>query len=205
MRSKEWYERRIFALLYIVTVPLFTLLFGIIRNPVNYTLSRIGYMLQYRTSFILWGVVTGFLLVGYVLHIYKKAHYNNYTSKNLLYLSYAFLFLTVLIPAAREADPFMHALHIGATALFVGCLLASIIMFIRDLHRRMQTRRYLPAILLAICIDIPLAMLIGYGKLTGVAEITFFVCLTTFLVTTDVFLMRSKNLFAQLHPAKAQQ
>jgi hypothetical protein len=193
MKKTEIFEKRIFALLYLITVPIYTLSFGLIKNPIDFTLSQIGYLLKYRTLFIIWGILTGFLLMAYVINIYKRSQFYSRTAKVFVYLSYLFLILTVIVPAAKYTDRVLFYIHLACAALFVTCLLLSMILFVRHLCRNTIIKNRLPILLITACITIPFAVLIAYGKLTGVAEMVFFACVTGVLIVADIKLFRLKK------------
>ena len=83
-RGKRIVAKSLFATVSIALVPIFTISFGFKESPIKYTLSNIGNFFSYRINFIIWGVATGALLVGYILYTYSKARYYNQRSKKFL-------------------------------------------------------------------------------------------------------------------------
>ncbi len=193
MKKTDVFEKRIFALLYLITVPIYTLSFGLQKDPIDFTLSQIGYLLPYRPAFIIWGVISGFLLIAYLMHIYNRASYFSRTAKVILGLSYIFLLLTVIVPAAKYTDRFLYLVHLISAGLFVGCLLVSMIMFAAYLCKNTVIAKNLPIIVMTACILIPFAVLLMYGKLTGIAEMVFFACVTTAILIADVKLLKMQK------------
>jgi hypothetical protein len=195
MKRTEILEKRIFALLYLITVPIYTFTFGLIKNPIDFTLSQIGYLLRYRTPFIIWGIITGFLLMAYITSIYKRAQFFSRPANIMLALSFVFLVITVLVPAAKYTNKFMFTVHLISAALFVTCVLMSLILFARHICKNTVISNRLPIMLMAFCIAVPLTVLIAYGKLTGIAEMTFFACVTAVLIVADIKLLRLKKAY----------
>ncbi len=193
MKKTDMFEKRIFALLYILTVPIYTLSFGLLKDPIEFTLSQIGYLMRYRVAFIVWGVVSGFLLIAYLMHIYKRAMYFSRAAKLILGLAYLFLLLTVVVPAARYTDRVLYYIHLVCAGLFVGCLIISMIMFVRYLCKNTVIAKNIPIVVMTACIVIPFSVLLVYGKLTGVAEMVFFACVTAAMIIADVKLMKLKK------------
>ena len=173
------------VILALIAVCAYTVWFGTIKNPVDYTMSTIGNYFGQRTGFILWGAVTGILLVACISHIYKTAGCNDVSSDRFLALSFAFLILTVLIPNVKEISWTFFFIHVAASVLFACSLLISIVFFMRYLYLKKRSLYQKTLKLLIVCIAIPLAIIAGYGKLTGVAEISFFVCISLFLLVIN--------------------
>ncbi len=193
MLIKRVLNNRLFSLFSIVPVPIHTLMFGTIKSPVDFTLSKIGSSLDYRAQFIFWGILTGLLLTLYVLYTFKKAGYNNKTSKILLILSYICLVLTVLSPARRELMDIWLYMHFIMCAFFVSFLLLTFYKFLRHLniHHRATYRQSIFFFILAIIL--PLTLLIAYGKLTGIAEIVFILLISLFLIVVNVGLHKNQE------------
>ncbi len=124
------YEDR-FALITTLIISVITLSFGTRESPFDYTLSMIGNRFEARLEFIVWGVVTAFLLILYVLHLFKLGAFKNKKARKHLIRSGVFLILTVLIPAIEELWPILHKLHALCGALFGLSLVISIYYFIK--------------------------------------------------------------------------
>lgn len=186
--------KKILAATALFVVCAFTLWFGTIKNPIDFTMSKIGNYLSYRPIFILWGIMTGLLLVYSVSHMYERAGYYNKHSHNLLAVSYAFLVLTVLVPCMKESLEVLYYIHLACSFLFAAMILISIIRFMRYLYY-VKNDLFVKAIkVLGVCMALPLGLLIMFGKLTGIAEIAFFVCISVFLAATNIHLAKAHRL-----------
>jgi len=191
MLAKRILTKRLLAFLCILTVPAYTILYGTMKDPIKYTLSKIGNYFPYKSNFILWGIITGLLLAGYVLYIYKKAGYEDKLSKRFLFLSYVFLIVTVFVPNIKETMEFLFYIHVVTSILFAACLLMSIILFMRHLYFK-KSKIYSKAFWAFIfSVGIPAAILIAFGGLTGLAEIAFFVCISAFLLAINAYLNKA--------------
>ena len=126
MKNREIVLGSVLASLAIVFMPLYTLWFGTLQNPFEYTLSMIGNRFDMMTEFIIWGVVTGLLIVFYLLHLYRKVEYRDKKARRFLVYSNIFLVLTVLTPAVEEVNSLTHKLHFLVGSLFALFLSLSI-------------------------------------------------------------------------------
>lgn len=188
---KKIQKNKLLALLCILTVPIYTLLFGITKDPVRYTLSKIGNYFTFRTDFIIWGLLTGLLLAFYVLYVFDKAKYKNKTAKRFLFLSYIFLIITVLVPNFKGTFEFY--IHVAASLLFGACLLMSIALFMRHLYIKQNKVFSKSFWFLVLSMLLPIAILIIYKKPTGVLEIAFFISISSFLAAVNVYLNNHKK------------
>ena len=199
MKTKN--ARKILAAAALIAVCAFTLWFGTIKNPIDFTMSKIGNNFSYRPIFILWGIMTGLLLVYSVSHMYERAGYYNKHSHNLLAVSYAFLVLTVLVPCMKETMEFLYYVHVAFSFLFPTVMLISLFRFIRYLYLVKYNVFKKAVKILSLCMAFPAGLLLTYGKLTGVAEISFFVCISIFLAAINVYLAKAHRLSAQTNSA----
>ncbi len=176
-----------FAFLSVVTVPVYTIIFGTKESPFDYTLSNIGNFFDYNTSFILWGIVTGTCLAGYLLYTFTKLDYKNRKAKRYLISSNVFLFLTVITPAIKDIMPFWHFMHVIYSGLFALFLIVSIMLFVQyfsEVNKRLGKLAYS---LLTATVAIPVLTLFFMG-LNGVVEILFFICISVFLLVLNIIL-----------------
>lgn len=182
---------KLLALLCILTVPIYTVLFGIRKDPSIYTLSKIGNYFTFKTDFVIWGILTGLLLAFYVLHIFRKADYENKMAKRFLFLSYVFLIITVLVPNFQGTIEFY--IHVTASLLFGACLLVSIILFIRHLYLKKNNIFSKSLWFLIISMILPVILLFIYQKPNGVLEIAFFISISASLIAMNVYLSTHKK------------
>jgi cell division protein FtsW (lipid II flippase) len=192
-RDKRIIAKSIFAVISITLVPIYTIVFGFKESPIKYTLSNICNFFDYRLSFILWGIITGSLLVSFILFTYQRAKYNNARSKRFLILSDIFLVLTVLTPALRDAMRFWYYVHTFSAALFALFLVASLLFFMHYLSVNNKKVYSKSLFFLLAAVGIPVSMLFVFDGLTGLAEIAFFVCISIFLLLLNVYLSKEQK------------
>jgi len=179
--------KALFAFLSILIVPIYTIKFGTIESPFEYTLSNIGNFFGHNTSFVLWGIVTGICLAMYLLYTFKKLDYTNKKSRGYLIASNVFLLLTVLTPAMKDIMPFIYFIHVVNSILFPLFLIASIMLFVQYFSIRNKRFGKLAYALLLATVATPILMLFFMG-LNGLVEILFFVCISIFLLILNILL-----------------
>jgi len=175
-----------FALFALLIIPLYTYLFATKESPFYYTISMIGNQFDYRMGFIVWGVITGFLLTFYIGRLYVLKSFKNARGHRLLIWSHVFLILTVAIPAVDHL-PFLKKLHMVMAVLFGLSLLTSLYLFIRYLGEIDQRISLKSSWMLLIVLGGSLGLFFLLGN-TGVFELFFFFSLTIFLVILKYWL-----------------
>ncbi len=164
----------------IIIIPLYTFWFGTQQNPFNYTLSMIGNRFDRMTEFIIWGIVTGLLLVFYISTLFKRASYKDKRSRRLLIYSHIFLVLTCVTPAIEEVNAFTHKLHALFGTLFAVSLCLSLYFFIRFLRlRHEQIASKITYYFLFVVLGSVLMMVV-FGN-SGIFELFFFLTLSVLL------------------------
>ncbi len=192
-KQKRFVAKGIFAALSIAFVPINTLIFGLKKSPVEYTLSNIGNFFDYRVNFIIWGVVTGLLLIGFIGFTFRKAQFEHNKAKRYLILSYVFLILTVLTPALRDQMQFWFMVHNVTATLFALFLVASLLFFMHYLSENNKKVYSKSLFSLLFSIGFPVLLLILFGRITGLAEIAFFVFISGFLMLLNIYLNREQR------------
>jgi len=189
-RLSQGYMRYL-AIFAILVIPTYTFLFGTKESPFYFTLSMIGNLVEYRTGFIIWGVVTGLLLTFYIYRLYVLKAFYHPKAKKLLFGSLLFLVLTVLIPAVEEL-PFLRKLHAVMAVLFALSLTASLYLFIRYLAAIDQQITLRSTWMLFSIVGISVGLFFILGS-TGIFELFFFLSLSIFLVLLKVWLRPYQN------------
>jgi hypothetical protein len=192
-KEKRIVAKSIFAAISIALIPIYTIYFGFLESPTKYTLSNIGNFFDYRINFIIWGVVTGGLLVGFILFTYRKARFNNQRAKRFLIVSDIFLVLTVATPAFHESLRFWYYIHLLSATLFPLFLVASLLFFMHFLSVNNRKVYSKSLFFLMFSVGFPVSLLFVFGKLTGLAEIAFFVCISGFLALLNIYLSREQK------------
>ena len=176
-----------------IAVCIYTVWFGTIKNPVDYTMSTIGNYFDHRPVFILWGAVTGILLVACISYIYRAAGCRDISSDRFLAMSYAFLIMTVIVPNIKESSYFLFCVHVATSVLFAGSLIISIAFFMRHLYLEKRSLYNKALKLLILCVAIPLGIIAAYGKITSLAEMAFFVLVSVFFTSLYIIMAAKKK------------
>lgn len=184
---------RYLALFALIVIPLYTWLFAIKESPFYYSMSMIGNQFDYRLNFIVWGVITGFLLTFYIARLYVLKSFEHPRAHKLLFWSHIFLVLTVAIPAVEHL-PFLKTLHILMAVFFGLSLIASLYLFIRYLGAINEKVSIRSTWILFLVLGGSIGLFFILGN-TGVFELFFFLSLTIFLAILSKWLNLSEDRF----------
>lgn len=181
------------AAIAIILIPVYAISFGFKQNPFTYTFSMIGNQFEQMTEFIIWGAVTGGLLVFFIGWLFKHAAYKEKKARRLLIWSNVFLVLCVATPAIREIDPITHKLHALWGGLFGVSLCMSVYFFIK--HLIATNKNISPRTLMYYNIVVfgSIGCYILFGN-TGVFELFFFITLSILLMALGRWLDPGKDI-----------
>lgn len=171
----------------------FTILFGTLESPFDYTLSNIGnhFSMEYRLLFIIWALTCALAIQFAIISLIKLEEFTHKYCTTFVILASISLIATGLVPAVIEDNPFWHAIHTitsGLTALF---LLLSLVPFVKHLSRENPRLRAIIAIWFSVIWAGSILLLIFFGK-TGMFEIWFFVSNILFLLYLSLILYEEK-------------
>jgi len=184
---------------FIISIPLFTLWFSFNKSPFEYTLSMIGNLFDFKSKFIIWGIITGILLLITIYNIYKRYEFKDRRSFRYLLFAVIFLVLTVLTPTIDntfvEGDhelvdydvtaPFLLNFHNAFAILFSLFLMLSLFLFSKYLSSY-DKEIYLKSFnWFLITLGGSILMLFLFG-MTGVFEVYFFIFLSIFLLILNI-------------------
>ena len=181
------------ATIAIILIPVYTIFFGFKQNPFTYTFSMIGNQFEQMTEFIIWGAITGGLLVFFIGWLFKQAAYKDKKARRMLIWSNVFLVLCVATPAIKEIDPVLHKFHALWGALFGILLCMSVYFFVRHLIE--TNKKISPKALMYFNIVIfgSMGCLLIFGN-TGVFELFFFITLSIFLMVLGKWVAPEKEI-----------
>lgn len=184
---------RILVMSFLLFALVFTIIFGTLESPFDYTLSNIGnhFNSEYRLLFIIWSLTCALAIQFAIIALIRLEEYKSKTCTVFVALATVSLIATGIIPAVLEDQPFWHAVHTitsGLTALF---LLLSIIPFVRFVSRENPRLRIVIAVWLGIVWLGSIFLLIFLGK-SGIFEIWFFVSNILFLLYLSLILFEEK-------------
>lgn len=179
--------KSLFAILSLLLIPVYTLIFGTKENPWENTLSGIGNSFDHRLSFIIWGIITGMAILYLSLYIFEKMDFRDKRAKRYLIFSQSFLVLTVFTPGLKSIFPVWHFLHVIMSGLFAIFFIISILLFIQYLSKSNQRLSKTTLSLFISCVGVSIVALFITG-LNGVVEILFFIGITIFLALLRIIL-----------------
>lgn len=189
---KNHAAQTVFAVLSLLLIPVYTLIFGTKENPWEYTLSNIGNIFDHRLSFIIWGIITGMAILYYTIYIFERMDFMSRNARRYMVASQVFLVLTVLTPALKIAFPFWHFIHVIFSGLFALFLVISLLLFIQFLAKNNQRLSKRVLVLLMSCVGISILALFFMG-LNGIVEILFFVGIFIFLTILTFILNKFRK------------
>ena len=166
-------------ILAIIMILFGTYLFGTKASPLQYTFSMIGNKLGHRLSFVIWGVVTGLLLIFCVKKLYDFKSFKDTRATKLLVWSYIFLLLTVFIPTL-ETLPILKKIHLVTGVAFGISLMISLFLFLQFIHESNQELYNSSMVLFNIVLFGSIGLYFIVGN-TGIFEFFFFYTLSIFL------------------------
>lgn len=186
-------KQRVYIMSFLLFALVFTIVFGTLESPFDYTMSNIGnhFNSQYRWMFIIWALTCGFAIQTAIISLIRLENYQSKYCTIFVGLATASLIATGITPAVVEDYPFWHAIHTitsGLTALF---LLLSLVPFVRYISRENPRLRIVIAIWLLVIWAGSILVLIFFGK-TGMFEIWFFVSNIIFLLYLSLVLFEEK-------------
>ena len=115
---------------------LFTVIFGTLQNPFQYTFSKIGNRFDNRILFVFWAIFTGGAIQTSILALFRLEHYKSKFAYKFIVLGTVFLVLSAIIPALAETYPIWTWLHVITAGLYGIFLSLGIAPFIRFVSRQ---------------------------------------------------------------------
>lgn len=133
---KEKNLKKLLLIFSIFIVPIHTILLASNASWLKVSLSVVGYELDRQTSFVIWGVVTGFLFLVYLNLIYKTTRFENRALKRLNFIAFILMVFAVTTPYLPELFPLKAFLHIVFAVLSPVCMIISLGIFIFTYMRK---------------------------------------------------------------------
>lgn len=180
--------RRIVIMSLLVSALLFTVVYGTIENPFQYTFSMIGnrFDIGNRILFIVWAGYTGFAIQSSVLALFSIEQYKNKRHYRYIYIATVFLIITALSPSLDHLQ-FWTKIHLytaGLFALFLTLGFYPFIIWVARNNPRLQRTVY---VWLGITWGGGLTWYFLLGN-TGTFEIWFFGFFILFLLYLSLML-----------------
>lgn len=174
-------REKMVVLLSVLSSLIFTLIFACLKNPFNYTFSKIGNYFGYRGLYISWGILTGFCFQFAGLKLFKLTRYNKLYAYIALSLASFFLIVTTLIPSIQGKWPTLHILHKWTTFFYVMSMITAFHSFFIFLAQQRSNLIIILRNWQLIILSGSIASLLIQGQ-TGIFELWFFLGLGTLLI-----------------------
>jgi len=180
---------RITVMALLLSALVFTVIYGTLEDPFQYTFSKIGnrFNPSLRVVFIIWSIYTGVAIQTSILALFRLEQYTNKWAYRFIISSVLFLILTSALPSLDEW-PFLQDMHIFTGAIFALCITLGVVPFMRWVAKenlRLQRSVY---IWLSIIWVGSVSIMFLFGN-TGLFELFFFISFIVYLlyITLSLF------------------
>jgi hypothetical protein len=185
-------RRRLWLMSFLLAALLFTVIYGTIQDPFQYTFSKIGnrFSLGNRVLFITWAITTGTIIQASVLALFTIEKYKKKMEHIFLLLSVVFLVISSLSPSLPEL-PFwtwVHLITAGLFALFLTLGFYPFAIWVARENPRLTKTIY---VWLGITWGGGSFWYISLGN-TGVFEMWFFTSIIIFLLYLSLTLFEER-------------
>lgn len=204
IQNKLLIERRtrVTVMALLLSALIFTIIYGTLQNPFQYTFSKIGNRFDpsLRVIFIVWSAYTGVAMQASILALFRLEDYKNKWGYRFIVIGVIFLILTAVLPSLDEW-PFWQDMHIVAGVIFALFITVGVIPFMRWVARENIRLRRTVYIWIGIIWIGSISFMLIFGN-TGLFELFFFCTFIIFLlyITMSLFeeqiIKRSINLLS---------
>ena len=175
-------NKRMFIMTLLLSALIFTIIFGTMENPFQYTFSKIGnrFSVENRVLFIIWAAYTGFAIQSSILGLFSVEKYKNKFHVSFILIGTVFLLFTAAAPSLDHL-PFwtwVHLITAGLFALFITLGFTPFIIWVARQNPRLTRVIY---IWLAVTWGGGIFWYFAFGN-TGMFEIWFFTFFIIFLL-----------------------
>jgi len=181
IQKKLLIERRtrITVMSFLLSALIFTIIYGTLENPFQYTFSKIGNRFDpsLRVIFIVWASYTGFAIQASIIALFRLEEYKNRLHYIYIIVAVVFLVFTALAPSLDHL-PFWIWVHIITGMLFALFITMGFLPFMRWVARENIRLRRTVYVWFGISWGGSLSFAFILGN-TGVFELFFF---TTFII-----------------------
>lgn len=183
---------RFIMLTLLLVALMFTLIYGTIENPFQYTFSKIGnrFNITNRVWFIVWAISTGTIIQVSIVTLFKLENYKNKRQSWFVISGSIFLVMSSLAPSLPDL-PFWTNIHLITAGLFALLLTMGFFPFAFWVARENPRLRRIIYIWLTITWGGGSFWYITLGN-TGMFEMWFFVFIIVFLLYLSLSLFEEK-------------
>ena len=184
-------HKRIIIMTLLLSALIFTIVFGSLENPYQYTFSKIGnrFTFENRVLFIVWASYTGFVIQFSILALFTLEKYKKKLPYTFIAISAVFLVLSSIAPSL-DHYPFWTSIHLLTAEMFGLFLTIGFYPFIIWVARENPRLKRNVSIWLIIVWGGVFTLMFIFGN-TGIFEMWFFILFIIFL------LYLSLNLFEE--------
>lgn len=194
MQLKLLTERRtrIFVMGFLLSALVFTIIYGTLEDPFQYTFSKIGnrFKPELRVVFIVWSAYTGAAIQASILALFRLEDYKNKLSYGFILAGVVFLVFTALAPSLDHL-PGWILVHIIAGMVFALCITLGFLPFMRWVARENIRLRRTVYIWFGIIWGGSFFFMFLFGN-TGVFELFFFCTFIIFLLYLSLSLFEEQ-------------
>jgi len=194
IQKKLLVERRtrITVMSFLLSALIFTIIYGTLENPFQYTFSKIGNRFDpaLRVVFIVWASYTGFAIQTSIIALFRLERYTNKLHYIYILIGVVFLVFTALAPSLDHL-PFWIWVHIVTGLLFAVFLTMGFLPFMRWVARENPRLRKTVYIWFAISWGGSLSFAFILGN-TGAFELFFFCTFIVFLLYLSLTLFEEQ-------------
>jgi hypothetical protein len=195
---------RILILSLLLAALLFTVFFGTLENPFEYTFSKIGNRFNHRVLFIVWALFTGFSIQFSLIQLFRLEHFSFSKANKYIIASTFFLVATAMAPSMRELYPFWFWIHKVTAVFFFLFLTLSIYPFMKFVSSENPRLRKVILCWTFIIWGGVLFWAILYGN-TGIFELWGFASMLIFLLYLSLTLFEERIVKQSVQLLKGEQ
>ncbi len=195
---------RITVMSLLLAALLFTVLFGTLENPIEYTFSKIGNRFNNRVLFIVWALFTGLTIQFSVVQLFRLERYSLSKAYKYIIIATFFLIFSAITPALEETFPFWTWIHVITAGLFMVFLTLSIAPFMKFVSNENPRLRQVIFIWTFIIWGGSIFWAILYGN-SGVFELWGFGSMLIFLLYLSLTLFEERIVKQSIKLLKGEQ
>ncbi|MDC0558900.1 hypothetical protein OAO42_00660 [Candidatus Izimaplasma bacterium] len=185
-------RKRITVLAFLLSALLFTVIYGTIENPFQYTFSKIGNRFNFsnRLLFVIWASYTGFAIQSAIIALFSLEEYKPKWPYIAIITGAIFLVATAVSPSL-DHWPFLQWVHIITAGLFGLFLTLGFFPFSMYVAKENPRLRRVTYIWLSVIWGGSFIWIGIYGN-TGVFELWFFGTFILFLLYLSLTLFEER-------------
>ncbi len=183
---------RLLILSFLLGALIFTVIYGTIENPFQYTFSKIGnrFTIGNRVMFIVWAITVGTIIQGAIVALFKLEGYKSKLNHTFIITGTVFLIVTSVSPSLPDL-PFWTWVHLITAGFFALFLTLGFYPFAFWVARENPRLRRAIIVWLSITWGGGSFWYIALGN-TGMFEMWFFIFFIVFLLYLSMTLFEEK-------------